>query len=93
MERITGVALEVFTEAVNECVEGPGRSVKGVAPDPFEQLAAGQDTAFVFGEETDQHHLALGERDRALRCAGPHGVHIDLALADLHHRPGSGRCP
>ena len=41
-----GVGFEIFSETVDEGVQGPRRGIEGVSPDVFQQIAATKSKAY-----------------------------------------------
>src|SRR5437762_5057144 len=66
-------------------VDGPGVAGERVAPDPFEQLVAGQDDAAMVEELPEQVELLRRQLDLLVADVdlAPAGIDVEVAVANL----------
>lgn len=81
MQRFFRVLLEVFPEADDEVVHGPGGGSPGVPPSDFQKFLPGQGFAGVLDEEFQQFGFLAGQLDVALLPAGGQRAEINAVVS------------
>ena len=79
---VGGVVFDVAAEADDEVVDGAGVGILVDAPDLFEDLLAGDDLAFAFGEVAEEVGLHEGEMGGAVGGDEFEGVEADGAVVE-----------
>src|SRR5262245_54986924 len=82
--RLGGVVLKLAAQQADVDIDDTINPGEIVAPDPFEELLAREDTSWDGGEGVEQVELARGQRDRGL--AAP-----DLAPIRVDRQPFEGQ--